>query len=816
MAVGSGDPISSHIGNGVTRSFGYGFTLLNAADLRVTIDGEVTSAYTVFGIGAAEGGTIEFTTAPANGARVLLELDIDLERKTQYQTNGDLLSRTVNDDFDRLWQALNVASYPGRARALRVPVGETVNDLPTATERANTILGFSGTGQPIVLDLPEDLPETSINRPPDVVATQGQTDVTVPFTYTRGNNSLRVFLNGGLQEPGDDYIELTTTSIRFTAPLDVGDEVTFEGGARLNPSSAIDGLSAEAAAAPGGLSLIGYSASLTPTPGSAAERLMRTPITVDAITAVNATALGLVDGDVLVARGRTTAGDGGGGTFRYVATSPQTVDGGLVFQPTAGGGRLFRDGWTAAGFNGPVNAQWFGAVSGQPSAAAINAALTAALVVFVPVGSYLAEAVITLPYFGSELQCAGGVGGVTLTATHTLGPVIQLTRAQQKVTGGPILDSNSTRYAAAVTTFNVGVAIGGAAAGTNRLTLCVLEDVIAQNQPSHGFYLGGEGAGTMLARCNAQYNLGHGFIFDDGTIGSRPSTSRLGIVTLTNCRAAENGGNATNIAASGLTAYRVLLDNFEALDNAWNTAISGLLNQQYVVRCQNFISRLCAADDQRFADTVMANGRPRLAKASKSSGWDIRNGSTDVLIERNRYLVLTWDITVRTGVNGVRVAGAYSEPTKGRGVNIESGALNVRAEFDDLTPYTIPVYSVTGGEICRLNGAERVVGITTASTFALNRAGLATIATNSLNAQTEIVYVSGEGGLADDLQTVVMAGGANPIPAGQTVKIINRNAYTITVKNGAGIKTRTGADVLLTTNLGISLASDGSGVVYEV
>lgn len=80
---------------------------------------------------------------------------------------------------------------------------------------------------------------------------------------------------------------------------------------------------------------------------------------VDAITAVNAT--GLPDGAVIIAKGRSAAGDGGGGIFRYVAGSTQTTDSGTVFAPTAGGGRLFRDGWAAVGFSGPMKAVWFGA-----------------------------------------------------------------------------------------------------------------------------------------------------------------------------------------------------------------------------------------------------------------------------------------------------------------------------------------------------------------------------------------------------------------------------------------------------------------------
>lgn len=57
--------------------------------------------------------------------------------------------------------------------------------------------------------------------------------------------------------------------------------------------------------------------------------------------------------------GRDAVGDGGGGPFWFSSTSTQPADGGTVFAP-AGGGRLFRQGWTVFGFNGPASVKYFG------------------------------------------------------------------------------------------------------------------------------------------------------------------------------------------------------------------------------------------------------------------------------------------------------------------------------------------------------------------------------------------------------------------------------------------------------------------------
>lgn len=67
------------------------------------------------------------------------------------------------------------------------------------------------------------------------------------------------------------------------------------------------------------------------------------------------------DGAAIMFRGRSAVLDGGGGVFTYSKASTQTVDNGTVFAPAAGGGRLFRSGWTVVGFNGDLIPRWFGA-----------------------------------------------------------------------------------------------------------------------------------------------------------------------------------------------------------------------------------------------------------------------------------------------------------------------------------------------------------------------------------------------------------------------------------------------------------------------
>jgi hypothetical protein len=55
-----------------------------------------------------------------------------------------------------------------------------------------------------------------------IEATAGQTNVNLPFSYTRGNNSLSVYLNGSLLLKDRDYIETSDTSFQMLYPLKVG------------------------------------------------------------------------------------------------------------------------------------------------------------------------------------------------------------------------------------------------------------------------------------------------------------------------------------------------------------------------------------------------------------------------------------------------------------------------------------------------------------------------------------------------------------------------------------------------------------------
>lgn len=193
MSVPNQTPYIIYNANGLTTVFPFEFYVISASDIQVTFNGvEITTGYSVSGVGNTGGGDVTFITPPAAGTVVMIERVVPTFRLTDYQDNGDLLADTVNKDFDRLWMAIqrygihlglalrrplfggpfnaegfrianggdpvdkqdfatkNYVDSVSIVRALRVPEA-FVPLLPPADYRANKLLAFNAAGSPIVV-----------------------------------------------------------------------------------------------------------------------------------------------------------------------------------------------------------------------------------------------------------------------------------------------------------------------------------------------------------------------------------------------------------------------------------------------------------------------------------------------------------------------------------------------------------------------------------------------------------------------------------------------------------------------------------------
>ena len=93
---------------------------------------------------------------------------------------------------------------------------------------------------------------------------------------------------------------------------------------------------------------------------------------------LSANVTNIPDGAVVIAVSRNGRAEGGG-IFKYSASSSITSDGGIIFTPTIGSGRLIRQGYTVFGFNGKIDFAWYGAIGdgATDDYTAINTALSA-------------------------------------------------------------------------------------------------------------------------------------------------------------------------------------------------------------------------------------------------------------------------------------------------------------------------------------------------------------------------------------------------------------------------------------------------------
>ena len=122
MAVNNEKPIANGTG-GVTH-YDFAFRVIEAADLQVLIDGVLqTTGYTVTLNGDA-GGSVDFATATPAASHIMLRRATPFTRGTDYQDNGDLLAQTIDDDFDRLWLALQ-EEQAASDQTLNKPLGQS-------------------------------------------------------------------------------------------------------------------------------------------------------------------------------------------------------------------------------------------------------------------------------------------------------------------------------------------------------------------------------------------------------------------------------------------------------------------------------------------------------------------------------------------------------------------------------------------------------------------------------------------------------------------------------------------------------------------
>ncbi|HGH4637342.1 TPA: right-handed parallel beta-helix repeat-containing protein [Enterobacter bugandensis] len=194
---------NDYTGNGVTTSFPYTFRIFKKTDLTVSVinlDETISvlvldTDYTVTNAGGYNGGNVLLTSPLASGWQISIARDLEPTQETDLRNQGKFFAEVHEDAFDKLtmliqqvgsmfrlalrkpssianwYDALNnyirnvkdprdpqdaatknyvdTLSGSNNSRTLRTP--EPIPQLPAAASRANKIIGFDGSGNPVML-----------------------------------------------------------------------------------------------------------------------------------------------------------------------------------------------------------------------------------------------------------------------------------------------------------------------------------------------------------------------------------------------------------------------------------------------------------------------------------------------------------------------------------------------------------------------------------------------------------------------------------------------------------------------------------------
>lgn len=224
MTVLDNTPRDQYTATASQTVFPYTFEIAAIGDIKVLQNGVLINQgagageYGVSGVGVDTGGNVTLVTGATAGDVLTLYRDMALNRLTSYNNAGDFLAADVNNDFDRLWLALQ-QNTGNIDRALVAPDSDPTNidmTIPDKAARLDKLLKFNvTTGNPEVISAADALLTGGFN-----VYNFTGTGVAVAFTLGQapgGENNTQVYIDGVYQQK-DTYSVSSTTLTFSTAP----------------------------------------------------------------------------------------------------------------------------------------------------------------------------------------------------------------------------------------------------------------------------------------------------------------------------------------------------------------------------------------------------------------------------------------------------------------------------------------------------------------------------------------------------------------------------------------------------------------------
>ena len=148
MTFSTANNKATYTGNGVTVAFSFPYLFKDNDHLKVYLDGVLSgSGYSITGAGNPAGGTVTFSTAPANGVSVVLLRQVPYVQETDIVDFDGNPAQVTEDQFDLCVMMASQLNEIG-ARTITVPVDVTItsNEVSGTIDSTTRLMALSTSG----------------------------------------------------------------------------------------------------------------------------------------------------------------------------------------------------------------------------------------------------------------------------------------------------------------------------------------------------------------------------------------------------------------------------------------------------------------------------------------------------------------------------------------------------------------------------------------------------------------------------------------------------------------------------------------------